>query len=366
MKKIFLLIIFAYVMQTTVMSQQCLPNGIIFTTQMQIDSFQINYPNCTQIGGYMLVAGYDISNFDSLIILTSVGGGISINGGPLGGNPLLNDLSGLDSLTYIGGDLNVEFNENLSSLTGLEKVTYVGGNMKITKNTDLTDLTGLDNLDAIGGDMEIWGNNMLIGLSGLENLNSIGGDLRLSGYMATILFGNPSLTNLLALENLSSIGGNMDIRKNSVLISLNGLGNINSGSIANLLIYENGMLSTCEVESICDYLANPNGSIEIHDNNTGCNNQEEVEHACTVAVPGINAEPEITIHPNPAKNDLFISNEKGVAINEVIIYNQLGQNVLQPNIKSNKVDISRLEQGIYIVVLTSNKLKIRKKLVIKK
>ena len=366
MKKFFLLLIFVCFLQTSVKSQQCLPDGIIFTTQTQIDSFQINYPNCTQIQGYILIAGYDISNFDSLNILTSIGSGLSINGGPLGGNPLLNDLSGLDSLTYIGGDLNIEFNENLISLTGLEKVTFIGGDMKITKNTDLTGLTGLDNLTSIGSDMEIWGNDMLVSLSGLENLSSIGESLKLSGYMATILFGNPSLTNISALENLSSIGGNIDIRKNNVLSSLNGLENIEAESITNLLIYENQSLSTCEVNSICDYLVNPNGTIEIHDNNTGCNSQEEVEYACTVAVSEINTEPEITIYPIPAKNDLFVSNKRGIVFNELTIYNQLGQNVLHLNIQSNKIDISNLEQGIYIIELTSNELKIRKKIVIKK
>ena len=34
--------------------QICLPNGITFTTQGQIDSFSINYPGCSVIGGYVL------------------------------------------------------------------------------------------------------------------------------------------------------------------------------------------------------------------------------------------------------------------------------------------------------------------------
>lgn len=366
MKQFFLLFVFLHLLQTSVKSQQCLPDGIVFTTQTQIDSFPINYPNCTQIQGYMLVAGYDISNFDSLNMLTSILGGLSINGGPFGGNPLLTDLSGLDSLTYIGGELNVEFNENLTSLTGLEKVTLIAGDMKITKNTELTDLSGLDNLTTITNDLEVWGNDMLVSLTGLENLTSIGRSLKLSGYMATFLFGNPSLTNISALENLSAIGGNIDIRKNNVLSSLIGLENVEAESITNLLIYENQSLSTCEVNSICDYLVNPNGSIEIHDNNIGCNNQEEVEYACTVTVSEINTELEITIYPNPAKNDLFVSNKNGIVLNEVTIYNQFGQIVLHQISTTRNIDISLLGQGMYIIELTSNELKIRNKLVIKK
>jgi len=54
-------------------SQPCLPNGITFLTQEQIDNFQINNPNCTEIVGGVLIEGNDITNLDGLNVITSVG-----------------------------------------------------------------------------------------------------------------------------------------------------------------------------------------------------------------------------------------------------------------------------------------------------
>ena len=51
MKKTILFTILSIVFYTYVLSQQCLPNGIIFATQSEIDNFQINYPNYTEIEG---------------------------------------------------------------------------------------------------------------------------------------------------------------------------------------------------------------------------------------------------------------------------------------------------------------------------
>lgn len=52
----------------------CLPEGIIFSNQAQIDNFNSNYPDCTEIKGGVLIEGNDISNLDGLSIVTSIGG----------------------------------------------------------------------------------------------------------------------------------------------------------------------------------------------------------------------------------------------------------------------------------------------------
>jgi len=55
-------------------SQPCLPSGITFSTQEQIDNFQTNYPNCTEIEGDVIIEGNDITNLDGLSVLTAIGG----------------------------------------------------------------------------------------------------------------------------------------------------------------------------------------------------------------------------------------------------------------------------------------------------
>ena len=61
MKKLTLLIVLAFIIKSIVYSQSCLPEGIEFTTQEQIDNFQTNNPGCTEIEGDVRIWGNDIS-----------------------------------------------------------------------------------------------------------------------------------------------------------------------------------------------------------------------------------------------------------------------------------------------------------------
>lgn len=135
-------------------------------------------------------------------------------------------------------------------------------------------------------------------------------------------------------------------------------------SIYGISIYNNSELSSCKVQSICDYLSFPNANITIGNNSTGCNTAPEVEEACLVEVPNNCLGSELTIYPNPTKNHITITSNNGVPISEVTIYNQLSQKVLQQTRMANTIDVSTLQQGIYIIEITSDKLKIREKLII--
>jgi hypothetical protein len=113
MKKNCLFFVSAFLILASVYSQPCLPDGITFTTQTQIDSFATNNPNCSEIEGDVLIGdwnGSDITNLNGLSVLTSIEGSLSIGswdgmGGPY--NPLLTSLAGLDNLESIGGSLEV-------------------------------------------------------------------------------------------------------------------------------------------------------------------------------------------------------------------------------------------------------------------
>ena len=198
MKKLLSIAIFLTV-SYTVVSQSCLPEGIIFETQTQVDSFQENYPGCTEIEGFIVISGSNITN-----------------------------LSNLNIITYVGSNFVIEFNDSLTSLTGLEGISSIGGDLDIIQN--------------------------------------------------------PLLSNLIGLSSLASINGNIHISSNDLLTSLSGLDNIESGTIEELLIYDNSLLSECDIQSICEYLANPSGSISIIDNATGCNSLIEIANACNVTI----------------------------------------------------------------------------------
>ncbi|MFZ4707553.1 MAG: T9SS type A sorting domain-containing protein [Bacteroidales bacterium] len=141
----------------------------------------------------------------------------------------------------------------------------------------------MDNLNSIGGSLVIEANPALLSLTGLETLTFIGGDLSV-GYLFGYYGGNASLTSLAGLENISV------------------------DSISNLVIGYNQSLSTCDIQSICDYMVSPNGTVSILHNAPGCNSQAEVEDSCMVGVPAVSC-PQLAIssYPNPFTGHITIN-----------------------------------------------------------
>ena len=201
MKKFYLLII-AFLAINSAMAQGCLPEGITFTTQEQIDNFQTDYPGCTEIEGDVHVKNE---------------------------GDIITNLNGLSILTSIGGYLVIELNNELTSLSGLDNVTSIGGFLWIDNSIALTSLSGLDKVVSIGGIL--------------------------------FIYNNIALTSLSGLENVASIEGGISINHNDALTSLSGLENIEAGSITYLTIKDNLSLSTCEVLSVCNYLSAPTGEV---------------------------------------------------------------------------------------------------------
>jgi len=322
MKTLALILIAATTFGSQILfSQGCLPEGISFYTQEQIDNFQANYPGCTEIEGYILISGYThITNLEGLNIISSISGFLAIVG-----NLNLDNLEGLNALTYIGGDLIVGD-------------AYVG-------NTDLTSLEGLNNLTSIGGNVQIGMNFSLSSLNGLENLTSIGGILE--------IYYNENLISIMNLCNLTNVGGSIQIALNEYLTSLTGLDNINPGSMTDLSIYQNFSLSTCDVQSICEYLAAPIGTIEIHDNAIGCNSPEEVVIHCLTSTPESTGDGTVILSPNPATTFITLTAPGDLPIEQAIVYNHLGQKVLTAKPVNNTVDVSGLKAGMYLIEVST-------------
>jgi len=67
MKKVFTSIL-GLVFSFVGFSQSCLPDGIEFYSQSEIDNFQTNYPNCTEIEGDVAITGLDIYNLNGLSV----------------------------------------------------------------------------------------------------------------------------------------------------------------------------------------------------------------------------------------------------------------------------------------------------------
>ena len=227
-------------------SQSCLPGENLFTTQASIDNFPINNPGCTEIEGQVFIQGDDITNLDGFQGVKSIGNDLVI-GQVLGSYPLnpgLTSLKGLDSLTQVGGDLIIDYNQNLETLEGLENLTIVGEKLFVLNNDALVSLEALQSLSMVGDMISIVFNSSLIDLQGLGdgNLHTVNADFFISGNLALqslsgldsiqliqgtlLLLNNPLLSSVDGLEQLTTVNGNLSFTTNAELQSLQGLENL--------------------------------------------------------------------------------------------------------------------------------------------
>jgi hypothetical protein len=400
-----LIITLAIILSQTLVFAQCPPGDLtIISAQADIDNFQTNYPNCTEIPGTLVITGGNIINLYGLNQITSIGGELQIlytvtlsnlmglealtnidgalvivenytmtslmglnNLSSVGGdifinrNNFLNNLNGLNSVVSVGGGLGIILNAKINSLAGLNNLTSVEGVLDIDENSLLTNINGLESLSSVGGGFMISNNDSLKNFAGLENLTSIGGELSIKS--------NFVLNSISGLESLTSIGGDLTLQSNYALTSLTGLDLIDAGSISNLKIYSNTSLSSCEVWSICNYLWNPSGNIVISNNAPGCNNQTEVEEACdAVSIDDLTQDEKFVLYPNPATASFTIDLSTTPSESSYIyISNTSGQHLITQALRDSKteIDIRELPAGIYIVMLQAGKEVITQKLVVK-
>lgn len=305
MKKTIMIVSFLLAVSLVSSAQPCLPQGVIFTQQYQIDAFQFNNPGCTEIEGSVTIHGSNITNLTGLNVLTkiygnlqivdndiltnltglegitTVNGNVSVGNSYYGGNPILTSLNGLNNLSHIGGDLLIFSNNAFSNLSGIDELSFVGGNFIIDNNTGLLNLSGVAGINFIGGSLTIINNSSLVNLSGLEDLPFFGGDLIIGNSQG----GNSSLVNLTGLGNTTVFGGMIQIYNNDALNSLEGLENLDIASVTSLLISGNNSLSVCNTPVICDLLANPDISVIFYNNAPGCNTSSQVAYACGISIP---------------------------------------------------------------------------------
>src|SRR5690606_39044436 len=208
---------------------QCPTGDVGLYSQAHVNNFATNYPNCTEITGFLYINGITITDLSPLSNIQSIGGFLEI-----GSNSQLTNLDGLSNLTEIGGDLTIQGNSQLTNLDGLSNLTSVGGYLSIYYNSNLTNLDGLSNLTSVGADLVINSNYSLTDISGLQNIDP-----------------------------------------NSILSSYLGVG---------LYITGNPLLSVCNLDNFCTYLAG-SGLRTISGNAGDCISEAAVNAACSPAPP---------------------------------------------------------------------------------
>lgn len=293
---ILLPLVYSAMSQNLQPHSSCLPYGISFGTQEAIDSFQFHYPDCTNIEG-------DVNIVD-----------------PYGTQ--IDNLQGLNVLTSIKGELNIENCDKLHDLSGLNNLTTIGWRLRITNNDALTNLNGLNSLDSIGG-LYIVANNSLTSLSGLDKLRIINGNFQIGRDGG---LGNPVLTDLSSLISLRSINGELQISSNISLTSLSGLDSIHAASLTRVIIWFNSSLTTCDVKSICENLVIPGLDPIIYSNASGCNSIEEVIMYCNSGIEEDLSKSQIRVFPNPSSDQFsFTFPLEHASLIKLEVINYLGQ-----------------------------------------
>lgn len=197
----------------TLYSQSCLPEGITFYSQSEVDSFPINYPDCTEIEGFLRIYGDSIINLNGLIQITDVGAEVII--GWENNDIIIDDFSGLENLNYIGTGLIIKKCSQIVNLNGLDSLESLSW-INISDCPLMEDLNGLNSISSIGGNISIYGCPQLTSLNGLNAVS----------YIGVFRIRDCSLIeDLNGLDSISSMG-TIHLTDCSELSSLNGINTI--------------------------------------------------------------------------------------------------------------------------------------------
>ncbi len=142
--------------------------------QENLTLFDVTGLNALQsvIGQLWIRANPGLQNLDGLENLVGITGNFRLED-----NMSLSDISGLKSLGAVGGNLNIINNDALPHLFNLRKLGSVGGSLQIVGNDALTQVSDLSHLVSIGGHLIINNNTSLQSVMGFIHLTSINGYL---------------------------------------------------------------------------------------------------------------------------------------------------------------------------------------------
>ena len=363
MKKFFLIAFCILSFGQALKAQVCLDSNIVLTSQAQVDSFKILFPDCNILPGDFEIEFSNITNFDSMSHIIEVHGRLklSVNDSlksfrgfnsitrigilDLRSNDAIKDLSELNSLDSLGG---LSFVGNgLESLTGLEQIEYMGF-VNISNNHSLINYNGLSGLKGVEFSFNNTRCNNLEDIS-MPNLKYVKNIMRFD-FME-------KLTSLAGLENLES-ARYFGVTKSPILTDISAIQNL---TVNILEFIENPSLTSCATEMVCRHISADDALFR--DNGVGCDSTAIVEMACTaLSTKPIQNSSLISVYPNPSFGEIQIKTED-ILINNIEVFNSFGQLVLSTAFTLS-LDLSGFSKGYYLVVLSRDGERFLKKVVI--
>lgn len=215
----------------------------------------------TEIGGTLGLYGNEsLTSLSGLRSLSRIGGNVVIWGSPI------SDLSGLDLLEVVDGDVTLSSLDDLQSLSGLGSLAQIGGSLSVSTNPSLVSLSGPGRLERVGRDLLVVDNASLVEISGLQSLSSIDEEL--------FVFDNDALTSLAGLSGLERVEEGVGIHGNDSLPSFSGLeslsyaGRLEIGARRPVLLHPDNLPGNAALSDVTALygLAEVHGDIAIADN----------------------------------------------------------------------------------------------------
>ena len=267
-----------------------------------------------------------------------------------------------------------------SMVTDVSKNIYLTGYFDYTvdfdPSTSAYNLTSFGSTDAYVTKLDSIGNfiwTSQLGGPGQDQSNSIyvdpSGNVYTTGYfrgtadfdpsLSTYTFSSPGHNNDIFISKLDNSGNFMWAKQ---------IGDTSADVAASITLDLNDNIYTTGF-----FRLSPDFDINIgtYSMTTIGNTDAFIHKMCQVSCPtGVKEvdsfESAFMIYPNPASNNLFISKEDEFSVSPVIeILNYLGQTVLKSDLK-NKIDVSSLSNGVYILKLISEGQTVQKRFVIDK
>lgn len=202
-------------------------NNFVISSQGNLDDLA----GVTRIEGdlnfFNAPADLDLSPLDSLI---QISGNLNFQ------ENMLTDISGFNCLSNVGNSLRVRDNILLNSFSGFERLSNIGVEFRIQTNS-ITTLSEFPALISIGGDFTINNNDRLATVSGFPVLTTIAGFLQIinsalinevTGFPAlldtdnVIIGSNSALSDISGFSALRNIRDRLVISNNDNLTSLSG------------------------------------------------------------------------------------------------------------------------------------------------
>lgn len=320
-------------------AQSCLPGGLTLTTQAEVNSFPVNHPGCTTIGGNVVILGETITNLAPLASVRQIDGDLQISS-----CSNLPNLNGLHSLHLIGGTVRIQNNAALRTL-GLDSLRSVRGDfMYISSSPRLQSLATLNRLDSIAGIFQVWDCDSLTSLTGLNGLRFVGATLA--------VFRNDRLLNINGLNALNRIGDALRIYENPVLNNLSALNHPVSIGGA-LVITDNPLLSACAVSAVCNYLAAPPSFSAFSGNSAACNSAEIILAACTTSTSSVSYLEGLEVFPNPTDGMVWLK-WPAATLKNARLTDLRGRTLWQTSVPVPFIDILPLSAGMYILEISTD------------